>query len=90
MADDIIQKEGDIDQSDVVQICQKLKRKELRLLSLRECCLELGDYQRILKLAGNCKCLQQLSLNVGIVKTQRHVELLSGCIDKNQNLSVLQ
>jgi hypothetical protein len=74
----------------VVGICQALKKQQLRLLSLRECSLESSDLQRVLKLVGSSRTLQQLTLNVGIINSLLLVESLAKAIDKNQSLTGLQ
>lgn len=90
MADDSIIKENEVlTQADVVKVCQALKKQQVRLLCLRECTLEFSDLQRILKLAGSSQNLQQLTLNVGIITTPKHVEFLTKCIEKNQSLTGL-
>ncbi|KAK7105028.1 leucine-rich repeat-containing protein 73-like [Littorina saxatilis] len=90
MADDTIRKEGEVlTQADVVNICQALKKHQLRLLSLRECTMEGSDLQRVLKLAGSCQSLHQLTFNVGMISLPRHVELLSACVAKNNSLTGL-
>ncbi|KAL8611148.1 hypothetical protein ACOMHN_064438 [Nucella lapillus] len=90
MAQETIQKESEVlTQADVVSICQALKKHQLRLLCLRECTLDDSDLQRILKLAGSCTSLHQLTLNVGMLKTPRHVEQLAVCVAKNQSLTGL-
>ena len=91
MAEDTIQKENEVlTQADVVGICQALKKHQLRLLTLRECTMEGSDLQRVLKLVGSCRSLQQLTLNVGMITVPRQVELLSACVAKNQSLTGLQ
>ena len=91
MAQETFQRENEIlTQADVVSICQGLKKHHLRLLSLRECTIEGSDLQRLLKLTGSCRSLHQLTLNVGMLTSPRHVELLSACVAKNQSLTGLQ
>ena len=75
---------------EIVFVCRALISHQLKLLCLRECKLSGKDLHRILKLVGECSSLQQLTLNVGMIKSVKDVESLAHCIKKNKSLTGLQ
>ncbi|KAK3793215.1 hypothetical protein RRG08_012891 [Elysia crispata] len=74
---------------EIVFVCRALISHQLKLLCLRECKLSGKDLHRILKLVGECSSLQQLTLNVGMIKSVKDVESLAHCIKKNKSLTGL-
>ncbi|BFZ07549.1 hypothetical protein BsWGS_10588 [Bradybaena similaris] len=74
---------------EIVFICRALKDDQLKVLSLRACTVRWKDLKRILELAAPCRSLQQLTLNIGMLTTVRHVELLARCLRANSSLTGL-
>ena len=70
-------------------VCDKLRRDEVKALALRECVLTDKDYKRILKWVGVCKNLRHLSLSIGIIPDTFRVHVLAQALQKNQSLTGL-
>ena len=81
---------GILSNEEVVTICRALKQNNIKLLCIRECEIDERDLHRIIKLTGTCSSIQQLTLNIGIVRNYHHVELLAQSIRKNKSLTGLQ
>lgn len=70
----------------VKSICEALNGENLRMLSIRECRVSDKDYKKIMKNVSSSKTILQLSLNVGIIKDNGRVKILSNALQKNRSL----
>ena len=73
----------------VHDICDKLRKDEVKALTLRECILTDKDYKRILKFVGASKNICHLSLSIGIIPDKFRVHVLAQALQKNQSLTGL-
>ena len=79
----------DLNDVEVNDICNSLRKGSVRLLSLRGCHIDDADFKRITDSLKTNASLVQLNFSLGVLSNKQRVKWLSDSLKHNKNLSAL-
>lgn len=78
-----------LSEDQVKAINEDISKNEIKTLSIRDCQISIAQLKTVLKAVENSKSLLQLSLCVGVLTSQKHLDLLCRTIKSNHTLQAL-
>ena len=76
-------------ETEVQSICESLRDKSIRLLSLRECSVRDNDFKKLVDSVKENDTLVQLNLNLGICNGKQRIRWLAEALTGNKSLNAL-